>query len=77
MPINGTAVDSYLGWCGTPLFNLLSRYPAMAVPTGVANNGVPTSMQIVGRPFDDLAVFHVAHQHEQAGTSALYRTGLF
>jgi amidase len=72
--INGAAVDSYLGWLGTPLFNLLSRYPALAVPTGLAKNGVPTSMQIVGRPFDDRAVFHVAHEHAQADTTNLYRS---
>ncbi len=51
--IGSTRVDSYLGWVGTPPFNLLSRYPALASPPGLAANGVPTSLQIVGPTFDD------------------------
>lgn len=72
--IEGVAVDSYLGWLGTPLFNLLSNYPAVAVPNGLAANGLPTSMQIVGRPYDDRSVFHVAYQHSKRDDSGLYRT---
>lgn len=72
--IEDTAVDSYLGWVGTPPFNLLSRYPALAVPTGVARTGIPTSLQIVGPPFDDEAVFHVAHNHAEVGGGGLFRT---
>ncbi|HUY84886.1 MAG TPA: hypothetical protein VMU86_09925 [Steroidobacteraceae bacterium] len=60
--IGGTAVDSYLGWVGTPPFNLLSRYPALAAPTGLGANGVPTSLQIVGPPFADEVVFRIAQQ---------------
>jgi len=71
--IEGVAVDSYLGWVFTPPFNLLSRYPALAVPTGVAASGVPTSLQIVGPPFDDEAVFEVAFHHRAAMNLDLYR----
>ena len=69
--IDGLAVDSLLGWVGTPPFNLLSRYPALAVPTGLTAAGVPTSLQIVGPPFDDAAVFAVAWHHAARG-SELY-----
>ena len=71
--IEGVPVDSYLGWVFTPPFNLLSRYPALAVPTGVAASGVPTSLQIVGPPFDDEAVFEVAFHHRAAMGLDLYR----
>lgn len=67
-----TMVDSYLGWVGTPLFNLLSRYPALAAPTGIAANGVPTSMQIVGAPFADEVVFRIAQQFAKVSDSGLY-----
>ena len=33
-PVAGHAVGSYLGWVWTTPFNLLSRTPALAVPTG-------------------------------------------
>ncbi len=72
--IGGVAVDSYLGWVFTQPFNLLSRYPALAVPTGRAATGVPTSLQIVGPPFADEAVFAVAYHHAAAAGLDLYRS---
>ena len=72
--VAGVAVDSYLGWVFTPPFNLLSRYPALAVPSGRAASGVPTSLQIVGPPFCDEAVFEVAFHHARAGGSDLFRS---
>jgi amidase len=72
--IGGVAVDSYLGWVFTQPFNLLSRYPALAVPTGRATSGVPTSLQIVGPPFGDETVFAVAFHHAAAAGLDLYRS---
>ena len=43
----------------TAPFNILSRCPVLAVPSGVADNGVPTGIQIVGRTYDDETVFRV------------------
>ena len=72
--IEGVAVDSYLGWVGTPPFNLLSRYPALAVPTGRGTNGVPTSMQVVAPPYRDSVVFEIAYHHAAAARLDLYRS---
>ena len=47
-------------------FNLLSQCPVMSVPTGFSSCGVPTGMQIVGRPYDDRAVFRAAAAFEGA-----------
>ncbi|RQO72909.1 hypothetical protein DBR44_08195 [Aquitalea sp. FJL05] len=71
--VDGVALDSYLGWAATPPFNLLSRYPALSVPTGLAANGVPTGMQIIAPPFQDEVAFQVAYNHEQAARHGLYR----
>jgi len=46
-------------------FNL-TGVPAIAVPTGLSNSGLPLSMQIVGKPFDEARVYQVAHAYEQA-----------
>ena len=73
LEIEGVAVDGYLGWTFTQPFNLLSRYPALAVPTGRAASGVPTSLQIVGPPFGDEAVFAVAFHHAAAAGLDLFR----
>ena len=40
-------------------FNVMSRCPVLAVPSGLADNGVPTGVQIVGRTYDDETVFRV------------------
>ena len=49
----------------TALFNMFSRCPVLAVPSGMSDNGLPTGMQIVGRPLDDPTVFRVAHALER------------
>src|SRR5690242_8949269 len=40
--------------------------PAVAQCIGFAGNGLPLSMQVVGRPFDDATVLRVAHAYEKA-----------
>ncbi|MBA5687053.1 amidase [Rugamonas apoptosis] len=47
-------------------FNLLSRHPVLNVPSGVASNGVPTGVQIVGRPYDETTAFRVGAALERA-----------
>ena len=49
-----------LGWCLTYPFNMLSRCPVMAVPSGNAKNNVPTGIQIIGKTFDDVSVCRAA-----------------
>jgi amidase len=55
--VNGKQVDPMLGWVMTYPFNILSRCPVLAVPSGRAGNRVPTGIQIVGRTYDDVSVF--------------------
>lgn len=38
-------------------FNVVGRVPVLSVPSGIAPNGVPTGVQIVGRSYDDATVF--------------------
>jgi aspartyl-tRNA(Asn)/glutamyl-tRNA(Gln) amidotransferase subunit A len=40
--------------------------PALAQCIGFTEDGLPLSMQIVGRPFDDATVLRVAHAYERA-----------
>jgi aspartyl-tRNA(Asn)/glutamyl-tRNA(Gln) amidotransferase subunit A len=44
----------------------MSRHPAAAVPVGLCREGLPMSMQIVGRHFDDRLVLRAARAVEQA-----------
>jgi amidase len=55
--INGWTPDYYLAACMTPPFNICSRSPVLAVPSGFADNGLPTSVQLVARSYDDVTAF--------------------
>jgi len=44
----------------------LTGSPALVVCTGFSRAGLPLSMQLVGRPFDDANVLAIAHAYEQA-----------
>jgi aspartyl-tRNA(Asn)/glutamyl-tRNA(Gln) amidotransferase subunit A len=40
--------------------------PALALPTGLSSEGLPLSMQIIGRPFDEVRVLQAAAAYERA-----------
>lgn len=47
------------------MFNVTGQ-PAAVVPWGLDDNGVPTSIQLVGRPFDEATLLSLAAQLESA-----------
>lgn len=56
LEVNGEQV-SWIESALTVPFNVVGRVPVLAVPSGVAPNGLPTGVQIVGRTYDDSTVF--------------------
>jgi aspartyl-tRNA(Asn)/glutamyl-tRNA(Gln) amidotransferase subunit A len=46
-------------------FNM-AGLPALALPCGFTASGLPLSLQIAGRPFDEATVLRVGHSYEQA-----------
>ena len=62
----GIDIDTVSEWLMTLPFNMLSRCPVLNVPTGFADNGMPTGMQIVGRTYEDTNVFQIGSQYEEA-----------
>ena len=66
--VGGTAVMwekiAVMVRCTAP-FNYLGL-PALAVPCGFTDNGLPTSFQLAGRPFAEATLLRVAHAYEQA-----------
>ncbi len=65
--VNGVDVGHHILMCMTLPFNLYSRCPVVALPSGRAANGVPTGVQVVGRTYDDTTAFRVAAAVEATG----------
>lgn len=42
-----------------------SGHPAMSVPCGMSQAGLPIGMQLVGRPFGEAAILRLAHAYQQ------------
>ena len=64
--VNGKEISSPdLGWTLCYPFNMLNRLPVLSIPSGLASNGVPTGVQIVGKPFEDISVFQAGYNIEQ------------
>jgi len=51
------------GHC-TRCFNYLGL-PAASIPCGFTGNGLPVSFQLVGRPFDEVAILRMAYAYQQ------------
>ena len=48
-----------------PPFNITGM-PALALPCGFSSSGLPLSLQLAGRPFEEATVLRVGHAYEQA-----------
>jgi aspartyl-tRNA(Asn)/glutamyl-tRNA(Gln) amidotransferase subunit A len=44
----------------------LAGLPALSLPCGFDQDGMPIGLQIIGKPFDESTIFRVAHNYEQA-----------
>ena len=64
--IEGVAMENYLSWMKTAYWISTTCRPAISVPAGFTEEGLPVGVQIVGRHRDDLNVLKFAHAFEQA-----------
>lgn len=72
--VDGQPVPGHLGWVLTWPFNLLSALPVLSVPSGRdPRTGVPTGVQLIARPHDDLRVFRAGAALEAALGGPWYR----
>jgi amidase len=64
--INGRKMDTYHRWMEVCFFASLIGCPAINVPVGFNQDGLPMGMQIIGRNHADVAVLQLAYAYEQA-----------
>ncbi|WP_162558442.1 amidase [Saliniradius amylolyticus] len=72
--VDGQIVDPNKGWFMTYPFNTLGQCPVLTMPVGECDNGIPGSVQIVGRPYQEQAVFAVARQLSRTLSADFYHT---
>ncbi len=63
--IDGVAMKTYLDWMSSCAHISVLGLPAISVPCGFTDDGLPVGVQIVGRQHDDLGVLRLAHAFEQ------------
>jgi Asp-tRNA(Asn)/Glu-tRNA(Gln) amidotransferase A subunit family amidase len=64
--IDGTPVDPFFDdWCALALPANLTGQPATAVPTGLASDGLPVGLQVMGPRWSDLRTLAVAARIER------------
>jgi amidase len=64
--IAGVTMNSYTEWMKSAYWISTTLCPAISVPAGFTDDGLPVGLQIVGRYKDDLGVLQLAYAFEQA-----------
>ena len=64
--IAGVKMGNYLDWMKSCYWITVTSHPAISVPAGFTEEGLPVGIQIVGRYRDDFGVLQLAHAFEQA-----------
>jgi len=64
--IDGVAMENYVAWMKTAYWISTTCCPAISVPAGFTDDGLPVGIQIVGRYRRDFDVLRIAHAFEQA-----------
>jgi aspartyl-tRNA(Asn)/glutamyl-tRNA(Gln) amidotransferase subunit A len=62
---DAAAIDYSYGRQARAPFNVTGS-PALSVPVGFSQAGLPLGMQIVGKPFGEALVYRIGHAYEQA-----------
>jgi len=64
--IDGVTMNSYTEWMKSAYWISTTMCPAVSVPAGFTDEGLPVGLQIVGRSRDDVVLLQLAHAFEQA-----------
>ncbi|MGC2942084.1 MULTISPECIES: amidase family protein [unclassified Brevibacterium] len=64
--INGVQLSSYLDWMRALCLISATGCPAISVPAGFSESGLPVGVQIVAKPGADVELLRVAHAFEAA-----------
>jgi amidase len=74
--INGKRLDNYIQWMATCYAITVTGLPAISVPAGFTEAGLPVGLQIVGRQGSEFSVLQMAKAFETATQFHLTRPGV-
>ena len=64
--INGVKMENFISWMKSCYYITATGHPAVSVPCGFTDEGLPVGLQIVGRYRDDFGVLQLARAFEEA-----------
>ena len=64
--VNGVKMDTYIDWMRSCYYVTVTGHPAISVPCGFTEDGLPVGVQIVGRHQDDFGVLQLAFAFQEA-----------
>ena len=64
--VAGVPMQDYLEWMSPCTWITVTGLPAISVPAGFDDAGLPCGLQLVGRRYADMSVLQLAHAFEQA-----------
>ena len=62
--IEGTKLDTYIDWMAVCCMITVTGLPAISVPGGFTEEGLPVGIQLVGKPRGDIELLKIAHLFE-------------
>ncbi len=71
--IDGTPMPTYIDWMRSCWYVTFMANPAISLPAGFSNTGLPVGLQLVGRHRDEWSVLRMAYAFEQATQHAKRR----
>ena len=64
--INGIALETYIDWMKSCYYISATGHPAISVPAGFSESGLPIGLQIVGKHRGERRLLEIAYGFEQA-----------
>jgi len=71
--IAGRTMDTYHRWMETTIYATFAGLPALSVPAGFNDAGLPMGLQLIGRPQGERALLQLAQAYEHAAAALLAR----
>jgi len=74
--IDGVKMDNYIDWMRSCYYVTAAAHPAVSVPCGFTEEGLPVGVQIVGRHRAEFELLRIAHGFERVTQAGIRRPAI-